>query len=165
MFSFYTFHTFLKTENFDVSAVHRRKLNQMLIKIWGRIYYAWKKVGVQLLRRDQRYDNNKLRSLIINWDVWQKKWSKSLNCRLRKKRKQSKIAERQIPQVNNFLLLNFVLFFYKERVISKYLTLALAYVSITNNLKLTLTFWTMKSVIRKFQILIHNNNFRLGILF
>ena len=70
-----------------------------------------------------------------------------------------------ILQVNNFLLFNFALFSYRERVISKHLTLVLAYVSITNNLKLTATFLTMKPIIRKFQILIHNNNFRLCILF
>ena len=135
----------------------------MLIKIWGRIYYVWKKVRVQLILREQRNDNDKLRSLILHLcDIWQKKWFKSLGYQLRKKQ----LLKDKILQVNNFLLLNFVLFSYRERVISKHLTLVLAYVSITNNLKLTTTFFLiMKPIIRNFQILIHNNNFRLGILF
>ena len=82
-----------------------------------------------------------------------------------KKESNLKLLKDKILQVNNFLLLNFVLFSYKEIVISKHLTLVLAYVSITNNLKLTITFLIMKSIIRKFQILKHNNNFRLDILF
>ena len=66
------------------------------MKILGRIYYAWKKVGVQLIRREQRNDNYKLKSLMLHlWCVWQKKISISLECRLMKKRKQFKIAERQ----------------------------------------------------------------------
>ena len=69
----------------------------MLIKIWGRIYYAWKTVGVQLIWREERYDNNKLSSLISHLgDIWKiKKWSKSLDCHWRKKQKQFKIAEKK----------------------------------------------------------------------
>ena len=70
-----------------------------------------------------------------------------------KKRKQLtslqfKIAERQNTASYNLLLFNFVFFFYRERVISKHLTLVLASVSIRNNLKLIKTFLTMKPIIR-----------------
>ena len=54
-----------------------------------------------------------------------------------KKESNLKLLKDKILQVNNFLLPNFVLFSYREIVISKHLTLVLAYVSITNNLKLT----------------------------
>ena len=47
-----------------------------------------------------------------------------------------KFLKDKILQVNNFFLLNFVLFSYMERVISKHLALVLAYVSIANNIKL-----------------------------
>ena len=137
----------------------------MLIRIWGRIYYARKKAEVQLLRKEQRNDNNKLRSLILHLrDVWQKKWSKRLEWRLMKNESNLKLLKDKILQVKNFLLFNFVLLSYRERVISKYLTLVLAYISITNNLKPTTTSLTMKPIIRKFQMLIHNNSFRFGIL-
>ena len=76
-----------------------------------------------------------------------------------------KLLNNKILQVNNFLLLNFVLFSYRARVISKHLTLVFAYVSIANNLKLSTIFLTMKPIIRKFRILIHSNSFRLGIFF
>ena len=139
----------------------------MLIKVWGLIYYAWKNVGVQLIRRQQRCDNDKLRSLILQlWEVWQKKVVQKFRLSLEEKNESnSKLLKDKILQVNNFLLLNFVFFSHRERVISKHLTLFLAYVSITNNLKVTTTFLIMKSIIRKFQILIHNNKFTLGILF
>ena len=136
------------------------------MKIWGRIYYAWKKVGVQLILREQRNDNNKLRSLILHLcDVWQKKWFKSLQYHWGKSESNLKLLKDKTLQVNNFLLLDFVLLSYRERVISQHLALVLAYFSITNNLKLTTTFLIMKSIIRKFQILIHNNKFTSGILF
>ena len=125
----------------------------MLIKIWGRIYYTWKKAGVQLIRREQRNDNNKFRSLILhlltsgkksNPNVYSIGWGKNES--------NLKLLKDKILQVKNFLLLNFVLFSYRERVISKHLTLVLAYVSIANNLKLTTVFLIMKSIKRKFQI-------------
>ena len=104
------------------------------------------------MRREQRNDYNRLRGLILHlWYVWQ----------IRVIHKFRVSLDDKILQVNNFLLFNFVLFSYRERVISKYLTLVLAYVSITNNLKLTTNFLP---IIMKFQRLIHNNNFRLGIL-
>ena len=118
--------------------------------------------------------------IIINWGAWyftfgtscKKKWSKSLEYCLRKKWKSNikllhklQFERAEILQDNTFLLLNFVFFSYRERVFSKHLTLVSAYVPITNNLKFTAAFLIMKSIIRKFQILINNNNSRLGILF
>ena len=98
----------------------------MLIKIWGGIYYPWKKVGVQLIRKEQRYDNNKLRSLILRsfGTSGKKKWSKSLDCHLRNNESNLKLLKDRILQVND--LLNFVFFSCKERVISELLTLVLS---------------------------------------
>ena len=137
----------------------------MLIKIWRHIYYVWKKVGVQLIRREQKYDNNKLSSLILRTfgTSGKNKWSKSLDSRFKKNERNLKLLEDKILQVYD--LLNLVFLSYIDAVFSKHLTLVSAYVSITNNLKLTTTFIVMKYIIRTFEILIHNNNFRLGILF
>ena len=64
-----------------------------------------------------------------------------------------------------YLLFNLVLFSHRQTVISKHLRLDLTFVSIINNLKCIATFLTMKLLIWKFQILIHINGFRIGILF
>ena len=94
------------------------------------------------------------------------KWSKILESHfMEKKKKQFKIAERRNTVNLQFLVVNFVLFPYKQRVISKHQTLALTYVLITNNLKLTTAFLTMTSLILKFQILIYNNDFRIDMSF
>ena len=94
------------------------------------------------------------------------KWSKILESHfMKKKKKLFKIAERRNIVNLQFLVVNFVLFSYKQRVVSKHLTLALTYVLITNNLKLTAAFLTMTSLILKFQILIYNNDFRIDISF
>ena len=121
------------------------------------------KLNQKLIRREQRNDN-------INWRAWYYtfgKFDKKSDPKFlleEKKESNLKLLKEKILQVNNFLLLNFAIFSYGERVISKHLTLVVAYVSITNNLKLTTTFLIMKSIIRKFQILQHNNNFRSDIL-
>ena len=84
-----------------------------------------------------------------------------------KTKNQLKIAERQNTAlwVINFLLFNFGIFSYRQRVISKHLKLVLAYVSWANNRKFTAIVLTMKPLICKFWILIHNNDFSIGILF
>ena len=63
------------------------------------------------------------------------------------------------------MLFNFAFSSYRQRVISKHQTLVFTCVSITDNLKLTTTFLTMKTLIWKFQILIHSNNFKISIFF
>ena len=63
------------------------------------------------------------------------------------------------------MLFNFAFSSYRQRVISKHQTLLFTCVSITDNLKLTTTFLTMKTLIWKFQILIHSNNFKISIFF
>ena len=83
-----------------------------------------------------------------------------------KRKSHLKLLKDKILQVNcSFLLFNFGLFSHRQIFISKIVTLALAYVSITNNLKLTTTFLTVKPLICEFQILIHDNDFRIYILF
>ena len=62
------------------------------------------------------------------------------------------------------MLFNFAFSSYRQRVISKYQTLVFTCVSITDNLKLTTTFLT-NTLIWKFQILIHSNNFKISIFF
>ena len=63
------------------------------------------------------------------------------------------------------MLFDFAFSSYRQRVISKHQTLVFTCVSITDNLKLTTTFLTMKTLIWKFQILIHSNNFKISIFF
>ena len=94
---------------------------------------------------------------IINWGVWYyafgtpgKKIIHKFKVSLDEK-SNLKLLKDKILQVNNFLLLIFVPFSHRERVISQHLALVSAYVSITNNLKLTTTFLIMKSILRKFQ--------------
>ena len=97
--------------------------------------------------------------IIINWGVWyytfvtsgKKSDSKVYSITWGKSESNLKLLKDKTLQVNNFLLLDFVLLSYRERVISQHLALVLAYFSITNNLKLTTTFLIMKSIIRKFQ--------------
>ena len=48
-----------------------------------------------------------------------------------------KLLKDKIQLVNNFLLFNFVLFSYNQKVTSKHLTLALTYALIKSNVKLT----------------------------
>ena len=55
-------------------------------------------------------------------------------------------------KINNFLLFNFSLFSYRQRVISKHLALPLTYVLVKSNLKLAAAFLTMRPVILKFEI-------------
>ena len=62
------------------------------------------------------------------------------------------------------MLFNFAFSSYRQRVISKYQTLVFTCVSITDNLKLTTTFLT-NTLIWKFQIPIHSNNFKISIFF
>ena len=62
------------------------------------------------------------------------------------------------------MLFNFAFSSYRQRVISKHQTLLFTCVSITDNLKLTTTFLT-NTLIWKFQILIHSNNFKISIFF
>ena len=64
-----------------------------------------------------------------------------------------------------YLLCHLVLFSYRQTVISKHLRLDLTLVSIINNPKCIATFLNIKLLIWKFQILIHINGFRIGILF
>ena len=130
----------------------------MLMKIWGSIYHARKKVWVQLMRGWQ----SKLRSFTLH--LWFQNFILPLD---EKTKNQLKIAERQNTAlwVINFLLFNFGIFSYRQRVISKHLKLVLAYVSWANNRKFTAIFLTMKPLICKFWILIHNNDFSIGILF
>ena len=105
-----------------------------------------KKHSVQLIRTEQRYDNNKPLGCLAKKKVIQK-----FRLSLEKRNESiSKLLKDKILQVNNFLLLNLLLFSYRERVISKHLTLVLAYVSITNKTKLTTAFLIMKSIVRKF---------------
>ena len=56
-----------------------------------------------------------------------------------------KLLKDKIQLVNNFLLFNFVLFSYNQKVISKHLTLALTYALIKSNVNLLhTTFLTIK---------------------
>ena len=82
----------------------------------------------------------------------------------RQKRNDNNKLRSVILHLNNFLLLTFVHFSYRQRVITKSITLLLAYVSLINNLKLVATFLTMEHLTWKFQIIIHNSDFRTGIL-
>ena len=83
--------SFGKTENFDVYAAERlrqRGKNETKSNVNKKmsIYYAWKKVGVKLLRAEQKSGNSKLKTLISHlWEVCQKKWSISLKCHLMKR--------------------------------------------------------------------------------
>ena len=99
----------------------------MLIK-YEDVFIVHKKHSVQLIRTEQRYDNNKPLGRLAKKKVIQK-----FRLSLEKRNESiSKLLKDKILQVNNFLLLNLLLFSYRERVISKHLTLVLAYVSITN---------------------------------
>ena len=57
-----------------------------------------------------------------------------------------------VSSVDDFVF-NFVLFSYRQRVLSKHLAFVLTYVLITNNQKLSTTFLTMKPLLWKIQIL------------
>ena len=111
----------------------------------------------------------------INWgDLYYSFGTSSKNCKVAQNlcwvsldentESNLQLLKDKMLNVNNFFLFDFVLFFDRQRAFSK-LPFVSTYVSITNNLKLTTTFLTMKSILWKIQVLRHNNGFRIGILF